>query len=78
MHYTLSLVDYSRVVIGGFFKNASPALFRSKAERANVGLAYKNVEASFWFVLRLERAVSELEQLWSVDDELSFRDPEEL
>jgi len=61
-HYCLGVVDYARMVFGAFFKGASPDSFASRAHMPNVGLAYKNVEASLLFVERVDRCLRTLEE----------------
>jgi len=63
-HYKLALVDYARVVLGHFFKDASPATFESRAHRVNMGLPYRNVSSSLHFVKAVEHALSSLEATW--------------
>lgn len=55
--YCLGVLDYSRTVISHFFKGASPEKFVERAHLVNVGLCYRNVEASFLFVERVDRCL---------------------
>eukprot|EP00927_Polykrikos_kofoidii_P050073 TRINITY_DN44015_c0_g1_i1.p1 TRINITY_DN44015_c0_g1~~TRINITY_DN44015_c0_g1_i1.p1 ORF type:complete len:475 (-),score=60.29 TRINITY_DN44015_c0_g1_i1:206-1630(-) len=64
-HYCLGVVDYARMLIGCFLTNASPEAFAARADKQNVGLAYRNVEASLLFVERTDRCLRLLEQTMS-------------
>merc|ERR1712110_1259305 len=64
-HYCLSVVDYSRMVFGCFFKGASPDAFNARADKENVGLAYRNIDASFLFVERVDRCLRAVEERFS-------------
>mmetsp|Transcript_9125 Transcript_9125/g.20120 ORF Transcript_9125/g.20120 Transcript_9125/m.20120 type:complete len:486 (+) Transcript_9125:91-1548(+) len=61
-HYCLAVVDYARMVLGCFFVNASPQVFAARAQQENVGLCYRDVEASFHFVERVDRSLRAIEE----------------
>mmetsp|Transcript_7646 Transcript_7646/g.24291 ORF Transcript_7646/g.24291 Transcript_7646/m.24291 type:complete len:155 (-) Transcript_7646:26-490(-) len=61
-HYCLAVVDYARMVIGCFFKNASQSAFAARSQHPNVGLAYKDARASLLFVERVDRCLAEVER----------------
>jgi len=60
-HYCLGVIDYARMVIGCFFKNATPETFAARADKENVGLCYRNVEASLEFVERVDGCLRVIE-----------------
>ena len=61
--YRLAFVDYARMVLSIFLKDASPSNFEAKAENPNVGFVYRNVEASLHYVGMVDHHLSYVEQL---------------
>ena len=60
-YYTLSFLDYARMVISCFFRNASPESFRARGHNPNVGLVYRNVDASLQYIQIVDRHLAALE-----------------
>ena len=60
-YYTLSFLDYARMVMSCFFRNASPESFRARGHNPNVGLVYRNVDASLQYIQVVDRHLSALE-----------------
>eukprot|EP00928_Gymnodinium_smaydae_P014053 TRINITY_DN15095_c0_g2_i1.p1 TRINITY_DN15095_c0_g2~~TRINITY_DN15095_c0_g2_i1.p1 ORF type:complete len:515 (+),score=120.00 TRINITY_DN15095_c0_g2_i1:59-1603(+) len=60
-HYCLGVVDYARMLLGCFFANASVESFAARADKMNVGLAYRDPQASLLFVRRADRCLRVLE-----------------
>lgn len=61
-HYRLAVIDYARMVFSVFFKGASPTVFAARAEKENVGMIYRNLEASFMFIERVDASLSFVER----------------
>eukprot|EP00932_Pfiesteria_piscicida_P019088 SRR837773.5920.p1 GENE.SRR837773.5920~~SRR837773.5920.p1 ORF type:complete len:275 (-),score=52.32 SRR837773.5920:42-866(-) len=61
-HYHLGVLDWGRMVLSVFFKNATPETFAARADNQNVGLVYRNVEACADFIQRVDKALHFLEK----------------
>ena len=61
-HYELCIVDYARIVLSYFYKNASPEAFAGRANRENCSMVYRTAEAALRFVERVEQCVQRFEQ----------------
>eukprot|EP00747_Dinoflagellata_sp_TGD_P049198 gnl/TRDRNA2_/TRDRNA2_146062_c0_seq1.p1 gnl/TRDRNA2_/TRDRNA2_146062_c0~~gnl/TRDRNA2_/TRDRNA2_146062_c0_seq1.p1 ORF type:complete len:168 (-),score=36.76 gnl/TRDRNA2_/TRDRNA2_146062_c0_seq1:3-455(-) len=60
-HYNLAVLDYARIVLSYFFAGATPEAFAARADKPNVGLVYRNVEASLLFVKRVDDCLQRVE-----------------
>jgi len=60
--YALGVLDWARMALGAFFRDASPAAFAARASNPNVGLVYRDAEASFEFVRRVDRCLARVER----------------
>ena len=65
--YRLAFVDYARMVFGNFFKNASPEAFEARSHLENVGMVYRNVDASLSYVQMVDGHVAYVERLMGLD-----------
>jgi len=61
-HYRLGVLDWARMVLSVFLKGASPEKFAEKAENPNVGLVYRDVDASLAFARRVDAYLRDFEE----------------
>ena len=68
-HYALALVDYARVVVGGFWARGGclPEAIERRANNMNCGLPYRNHRSMRCFVESVEANLAFLEQMWNED-----------
>lgn len=59
--YRLAFVDYARMVVCTFFKDASPEAFQARAQKENVGFVYRDVEASLHYLEMVDRHLEYVE-----------------
>ena len=60
-YYTLAFLDYARMVISCFFRDASPESFMARSGNPNVGFVYRNVEASLQYIQMVDRHLATME-----------------
>jgi len=61
-HYRLGMLDWARMVFSVFFKDASPQAFAKRTDNPNVGLVYRDLQASLDFVVRVDKCLAEFER----------------
>jgi len=61
-HYRLAVVDYGRFMISRFWGDSSPEVFAKKADKPNVTLPNRNVEAALRFVRNIDSCLRSLEE----------------
>lgn len=60
-HFHLAILDWARMALSSFFKDASPETFAARADSPNVGLVYRDVRASFRFIQRVDKCLEHFE-----------------
>ena len=70
-YYRLAFLDYARMVLSCFFRNASPDAFSARGDNPNVGYVYRNVEASLLYIQMVDRHLTFLEGCKATSENVS-------